>query len=230
MSDLASAFSRRARWIAWAALAVVVLFLAGCTSPLSPPSRLCLRAIPPTVPPPGMALIQIHRPRAQQGYKLYTGVYDSTNMVADLGNGHSVAYVCDPGTHYLINRSVERVGVVEARVLADKTYHLRVGTAGAFIASFQLEPIKKTDSIAKKIPAWTKDHIWVTRALAAARPEGSAEFTPTGLDRNRGIALPWVAKIKQEESVRAELELILRDFVNGPKKDRLRHLDPDDSR
>jgi hypothetical protein len=178
------------------------LLTTGCTSPLSPPSALVMRSSPITAPPPGKSLIQIHRPRAGQGYKLYTGVYDSRSMVADLGNGHSVAYVCEPGTHYIINRSVERVGVVEARVSSDKTYHLWIDTAGAFIASFQIEPIQKKNPLAKKIPAWSADHIWVVRGPGAAR---------------------------HEESARPEIELILRDFVGGQKADRLRHLSPDDS-
>ncbi len=162
---------------------------------------MVVRAVPMEAPPTGKSLIQIHRPRATQGYKLYTGVYDSTAVIADLGNGHSVSYVCEPGTHYIINRSAERVGVVEAKVLSGQTYHLRLDTAGAFVASFQIEPIKKNDPLWKKIPFWTKDHIWVSRAPSATEHEAARQ---------------------------KDLELILKDFVNGEKKNRLRHLDPDD--
>jgi hypothetical protein len=180
----------------------VLLFLAGCASPLSQPSELMQRATPVATPPAGKSLVLIHRPRAMQGYKLYTTVWDSTNLIADLGNGHSVAYVCDPGTHYFINRSVERVGVVEAQVLPNQSYHLRLDTAGAFIASFQLEPVKRgDDGTWKKIPEWTNEHIWVTRGPAAAN---------------------------YERRELREVELIIQDFVHGQKKDRLRHLGPDD--
>jgi len=180
-----------------------ILLLTGCASPIADPSRLVERATPPEAPPTGSSLVQIHRPRAAQGYKLYTGVWDSTNMIADLGNGHSVAYVCAPGKHYFINRSVERVGVVEAQLLPDKTYDLRLDTAGAFIASFQLEPIKRGDKLRELTTKWAQEHIWVTRGPLAA---------------------------EYEQKSRKELELIIHDFVFGEKKDRLRHLDPDDHR
>jgi hypothetical protein len=177
------------------------LLWAGCTSPFSPPSPLVNKAMRIEAPPAGKSLVHIHRPRAAQGYKLYTGVWDSTNFLADLGNGHSVAYVCEPGRHYFINRSVERVGVVESDLLPNQTYGLRLDTAGTFIASFQLEPIKRADKTWEKAPKWAHENIWVTRAPSAA---------------------------EHEQLRRPEIELIMRDFISGEKKDRVRHLGPDD--
>jgi len=156
-----------------------------------------------TTPPAGKSLVLIHRPRALQGWKLYTGVWDSTNFLADLGNGHSFAYACEPGQHYFINRSVERVGVVETQLLPDKTYDLRLDTAGAFIASFQLEPVKRGHKSWEKTAAWSKENLWVARAPNAA---------------------------EHEQLRRAEVELIIKDFVFGEKRDRLRQLGPEDHR
>ncbi len=152
-------------------------------------------------PSSGKALVLIHRPRNSQGYKLYTGVWDSTTLIADLGNGHSVAYECNPGTHYFINRSVERVGVVEAKLLPDRTYALWINIAGALIASFQIEPLKPGGKNWDQAPKWAAENVWVARAPAAEAHESLR---------------------------RPEIELIMKDFISGEKKDRLRHLGPDD--
>ncbi len=154
-------------------------------------------------PPLGKSLVMIHRPRNAQGWRLYTGVWDGKKFLADLGNGHSFAYVCEPGPHHFINRSVERVGVVEANLLPDKTYDLRVDIAGAFIASFQLEPVTRSHKSWKKTAAWSTEHLWVTRNAAAAG---------------------------HEEQRQRDIELILKDFVGGEKKDRLRQLRSEDHR
>lgn len=154
-------------------------------------------------PPAGKSLVLIHRPRAAQGYGLYTGVWDSTSFLADLGNGHSFAYVCEPGKHYFINRSVERVGVVESELLPNQTYDLRLITAGTFIASFQIEPMKRDDKLRAKLPKWENEHLWVARGTQA---------------------------VDHEQLRKSEIELILHDFVSGEKQDRLRHLGPHDHR
>jgi len=153
--------------------------------------------------PTGKAQVEIHRPRAYQGFGLYTGVWDSNKFIADLGNGQSVAYVCEPGTHYFINRSVERVGVVETQLLPEKTYQLWLDTAGAFIASFQLEPVKHGSKQWDQVPAWSKENLWVTRAPPAA---------------------------VHEEQRQKDIQIILHDFVGGEKADRLRHLGADEHR
>jgi hypothetical protein len=185
-------------------VALGTLFLAGCAGPITRPSPIMQKAASVVdAPPAGKSLVLIHRPRAGQGYKLYTGVWDSTNFLADLGNGHSFTYACEPGRHYFINRSIERVGVVEAELLPEKIYDLRLDTAGAFLASFQLEPIKRSDKTREKIAGWSKENLRVTRGPTAEN---------------------------HERLRRKEIELILQDFVFGAKKDRLRKLGPDDHR
>lgn len=185
-----------------AILAVSGLLLTGCTSPFGKPSPLMAKA-PAHIdaPSPGKSLVLIHRPRHSQGYKLYTGVWDSKKFIADLGNGHSVAYECEPGTHYFINRSVERVGVVEAQLLPDHTYGLWVNIAGAFVASFQIEPLKRGAKNFDNASKWANENTWINRAPPSDEHE----------------------RVRQ-----SEIELIMKDFISGEKKDRLRHLGPDD--
>ena len=55
----------------------------------------------------------------------------------------------------------------------------------------------------EKTHAWSKENLWVTRGPVAA---------------------------DHERLRRAEIELILKDFVFGEKKDRLRKLGPEDHR
>jgi len=181
--------------------AVCLALLAGCASPIADPSPLMLKTSAPGTPVAGKSLVRVHRPRDRQGYGLYTGVWDRTNFVADMGNGHSTGYECEPGQHYFINRSVERVGVVETQLLPEKTYDLWIDTAGAFIASFQLEPVKPGDKASKLVPLWIKENMWVTRGPAAAT---------------------------HEQQRQKDIAIIIHDFVDGTKKDRVRHLGPDD--
>src|SRR5262245_41199392 len=111
-------------------LCLAALCLSGCSSPFAVPSPLMVKSTAPAGPVPAdKALVLIHRPRAFQGYGLYTTIWDRTSLLADLGNGQSIVYSCDPGQHLFINRSVERVGVVEAHLSAAQTYDLRLDTA-----------------------------------------------------------------------------------------------------
>jgi len=184
--------------------ALGLCFLTGCASPYSDPSRLMQAStLAPAAPPADKSLVCIHRPRARQGYGLFTGVWDSTTLVADLGNGQSVAYVCDPGKHYFLNRSVELVAVVEADLLPGKTYHLRLDTAGAFIASFKLKPVTHGSPEQAMVATWDRENHWVTRGAEAAQ---------------------------YEQAKTPDVAIILHDFVGGEKKGRLQHLAADDCR
>jgi len=186
---------------------LAVAMLTGCGSPTGKISKYMNASIAPlSTPPPGKALVCIHRPKAGQGYPLYTGIWDGENFIADLGNGHSIAYVCEPGTPDFINFSVEVVGVVQANVLPDKTYDLWVDTAGAFIASFKIKPLKPGDNEYHNLPNWLKTQVWVTPAT------DSEEFA-------------------YEQSKRTkDVEQIIQDFVYGAKKNRLQYLAPEDHR
>lgn len=184
-------------------LAVLGMMLAaGCATPIQKPSKRMQKVMTHAETPPlGKSLVIIHHPR--EGYKDYTDVWDSTNFMADLGTGQSIAYVCEPGVHYFINRSPERAGVVEANLLPDKTYVLSVQQQFTFwISSFQIEPVKRGTEEWEKAPKWAKQNMWATN-----RP--SADY---------------------EAQERPKIEIILRDYVGGKKDDRLRHMGPDDHR
>ncbi|MEO6786266.1 MAG: hypothetical protein ABI318_09060 [Chthoniobacteraceae bacterium] len=196
--------SPRSRSVLFPFIAVAALMLAGCAGPITRPSEMMSKTgRPAVVASPGKSLVLFHRPRNHQGWPLYTGVWDSTHFIGDLGNGHSIAYECNPGTHYFINRSVERVGVIEAKLLPNQTYDIRTNIAGAFIASFQIEPMKAGDRERKRLGDWEEKHAWMTRAT---RADG------------------------YESAKQGDIQEVLRDFVSGAKRDRVRHLGADDHR
>ena len=185
-------------------LAVSAVLASGCVGPVSRTSKwMQATYVSSSLPPSGKSLVCIHRPRAYQGNPLYTSVWDSKTFIADLGNGHSVAYACDPGKHYFINRSVEVTGVVEAQLLPGQTYDLWVATAGAFIASFKLEPVKPGSKQAALVSKWANENRWVTSGAGAEEYQRSKD---------------------------ADMEKIIQDFVLGPKQGRVQHLAAEDHR
>ncbi len=184
--------------------AVSTVLATGCVGSISKTSKwMQTTAAPSGVPPAGKTLVCIQRPRAFQGHMFYTSIWDSKTLVADLGNGHSVAYTCEPGKHYFINRSAEVTGVVEADLLPGQTYDLWLDTAGAFIASFQIKPVKPGSKQAALVPQWTAQLRWVT---------------------------PGPGSDKYEKSEDADINKILQDFVYGRKHDRVLHLSAEDHR
>lgn len=85
-------------------------------------------------------------------------------MIADLGNGQSVAYVCDPGKHTIIGRSVEIKTVVEAEFAPDQTYDFTTEGGGFWIASFGLVPITtENQDLRAEVPMWLESHLLVER-------------------------------------------------------------------
>lgn len=179
----------------------------GCAGPIYKTNRRMHRITAVAdIPPAGQALVYIHRPRAYFGRKVYANFWDSKKFIADLGNGHSVAYSCEPGKHHFICRSVEIVSVVEAELAANKTYDLWVDTGGYWIASFELRPIKKDDKRRKALADWSQDCIWV-----ALREDN-------------------VDNADYEKKWTEEIDSILYDFTAGAKTKRLQHLQIDDCR
>lgn len=178
--------------------------LVGCAGPISKTSRMMQKTtIAANLPTAAESLVYIHRPRARQGHPLYANIWDGKKLIADLGNGHALAYRCTPGKHNFICRSVEVVSVIDANLEPGKTYDLWVDTAGAWIASFKMKPIKKDDKLRKKIAAWEKECLWVAPA-------------PNNSD--------------YEQKWSSEIDLILNDFTAGKKRERLQVLAADDSR
>jgi hypothetical protein len=117
---------------------------------------------PPASPPAGKVLVCIQRPKAILESKVYTAIWDGTNLVADLGNGHSVAYVCDPGQHYFMNLSQDSPACVEAQLLPDKTYDLWIANL-----PIRIKPVRESDMMQPQIADWTSKNHWVTPASSA---------------------------------------------------------------
>ena len=182
---------------------IVCLSLCGC---MTRTSKYMQTAGAPAQfsPPPGKTLVCIQRPSCLAGWRLYSSIWDNDKFIADLGNKHSVAYVCDPGTHYFINLSVEETGCVEANLLPDQTYDLAVkGGYGVWIASFKIEPVIQNDSMRKRVAAWAAENRWVDLGEAAPTYEQ-----------------------KRQEDVRR----LIQEFTVGKRKTKLQHLSPDDHR
>jgi len=146
------------------ALAVFGLLLGlGCATPVAGPvSRLMETAGPPPVtPPPGKSLVFVHRPLTALKY-YYVGVWDGTNFIADLANGHSIAYVCSPGRHIFSSRLVANVAVVEANVLPNQTCDLST------FKDVKLAPVKPGNKERALVSQWMQEACWVARAPQAA--------------------------------------------------------------
>jgi hypothetical protein len=178
----------------------------GC-APINKTSKFMTVAMgAPTSPPAGKALVCIHRPKAFWGNKLYTKIWDGTNFIADLGNGHSVASVCEPGKHYFMNTSAQAEGCVETDLLPDKTYDLWTDTVTAtFIVSFKLKPLHQDDQARQQVAEWTKKNRWVEPGSRAS-----------GFGQNE----------KEQNQIRQLIE----DFTSGKRHDKLQHLAADDHR
>lgn len=139
-----------------AASPILCLLLApGCATPVTGPVSRYMQpaAPPPLTPPPGKSLVFIHRPLALNG--LYLGVWDGTNFIADLANGHSVAHVCSPGRHVFSSRLISNVSVVEAHLLPDVCYDL------SSLKTFKLVPIKSGDKERAFVAKWMQEARWV---------------------------------------------------------------------
>lgn len=178
----------------------------GC-APMSKTSKYMNAAsIAPTAPPAGKALVCIHRPRAYWGHQLYTKIWDGTNFIADLGNGHSVAYVCEPGVHYFMNTSAQAEGCVEAQLLPDKTYDLWADTIlTTFIVSFKIKPIQQDGEARQQVAEWAKENRWVESGSRASA-------------------------FVQNEKEQNEIRQLIEDFTSGKRQDKLQHLAADDHR
>jgi hypothetical protein len=176
----------------------------GC-APMTKTSKYMAASLSaPTAPPAGKALVCIHRPKAGMGWKLYTAIWVDTKFVADLGNRHSVAYVCEPGRHYFMNTSVEEQACIEAELLPDQTYDFWAQSGyGFWIASFKLKPLHQDAKTRQLVAKWTQQNRWVERTAPAAAYE----------------------QTKQDQ-----IRQLLEEFISGKRHDKLQHLAAEDHR
>jgi len=193
------------KWFGFCSLVLAGALFSGCAGPMAKPSKIMAAAATiPSAPPPGKALVCVQRPKSWWGQKFYTGIWDDTHFVADLGNGHSVAYVCEPGTHHFMNLSIEATGCVEAQLLPDQIYDLRTDTLlWTALVSFKIKPLHQDAETRARVAEWTRRNHWV-------------EPTPPSAAYEQ----------EKQDTVRRLLE----EFTTGDRKDKLQHLAPEDHR
>jgi hypothetical protein len=184
-------------------LVLVGVLFSGC-APMTKTSKYMAASVgTPAAPPAGKTLVCIHRPKNSMGWKLYTKIWCDSKFIGDLGNRHSMAYVCEPGEHYFMNTSVEETGCVEAQLLPDQTYDLWVqGGYGFWVASFKLKPVQQDDKGRQLVAKWTQQDRWV-------------QATPTPADL-----------LAKEDHIKSVFE----EFISGRRHDKLQHLAPEDHR
>ena len=194
------------RWLGLCSLVLAGALFSGCAShPAKDAKNMAGPANAPTSPPPGKTLVCIHRPSEPIGYKMYsTSIWDGTNYLATLWNNHSIAYVCEPGTHYFMNLSVEITGCVEAQLLPDQIYDLWVDHyMGWWVHDFKIKPMHQDDRTRQRVAKWSTRHEWVQPA-----PQGTG----------------------YEQKDLEKMQRLLEEFSSGKRADRLQHLAADDHR
>ena len=158
-------------------------------------------------PPPGKVLVNIHRPSDYGGNRLYS-LFDKTRFMGLSEGEQRFQYVCDPGEHVFIgylNGSIwATVSVIKADLLPDKIYDCVID-AGYFTSSIAVNPLPQADKRRPKLPDWDEDQ--TTMVLDDATNFGA-----------------WEADQAEDN------EEILKEFVKGEKKDRLKQLAKSDHR
>ena len=92
------------RFFGLCSLILAGALFSGCAGPTGKTSKyMAASSGVPASPPAGKALVCIHRPKSHAAHNYYIGIWEDTKFIADLGNGHSVAYICEPGKHYFMS-------------------------------------------------------------------------------------------------------------------------------
>jgi len=152
-------------------LSTAVLLACGCRGPIGETSRYMGSPVaPPSVAPEGKSLVFVHRPRESTGAHNYANIWEGTTLIADLGNGHSVYYECEPGEHYFVARAPEHTSVIKADLQAGRIYDAYVKPAwSTWTNSFTMHPILRGDELQAAIEDWLADgptYRWAERTQA----------------------------------------------------------------
>ncbi|MGA2242150.1 MAG: hypothetical protein ABSH11_08935 [Verrucomicrobiota bacterium] len=210
------------------ALLLAALFLSGCASATRVSKYNTASSGPPSSPPTGKALVCIHRPKGFVGGKMYAPVWVDTRFIASLGNGHSVACVCEPGKHYFMSFSAEITACIEAELLADQTYDLWIDRyMGTFVNSFKIKPLHQDDKTRKLVAEWTKQNRWIEPAASATDYEHvKLENMGQSIWQSGGLGAVYASQPVSQEKI---LQLH-QEFTSGKRQDKLQHLASDDHR
>jgi len=186
-------------------LAALLCLAPGCGS--TPYMREALPGEALEAPPAGKALVNIHRPSDYGGHRVYL-VFDGTQFVGASRGEERFQYVAEPGTHalvgYLADSIWATVSVIQADLLPDQVYDCVVD-AGYFTSSIAVNPLPKGEKRRAKLPDWEEDQ------------------TTLVVDQQSNVA-------EYEADRREDNEEILKDFIGGPKQERVKVLAADDHR
>lgn len=151
-------------------------------------------------PPAGKALVNFHRPSKQYGGSEYI-VWDKQQVIGNAQGGMSFQYVCDPGSHVFIGRQCH-VSVIKAELAPNKIYDLAIDVYPNFVpfqADHRIQLSLPDEKRRAEIPVWE------------ANRESPMQLAPSQeADRK-----------KYEERERKKIDEILKDFLEGDKKDRV---------
>jgi hypothetical protein len=155
-------------------------------------------------PPPGKALVNFHRPSSMYNNDDLP-VFDREKLIGNTKGSTGFQYVCDPGEHVFL-AAAEQVTVIKAQLLPDKTYDVVCDAGmGWWSANLKLVPMEKAEPRRPKIPEWEESE---TLVVFVADEKAQA----------------YEAKRREANAA------ILKDFLGGPKAERVTRLEPGDHR
>jgi hypothetical protein len=157
-------------------------------------------------PPPGKALINIHRPSNYGGAAFFPIFDGDGKFICDMPGASEFQYVCAPGKHVFIGWA-DHVSVVEADVAADKVYDIVVDVGMGWVkANIRLIALNKANERRSRVAEFEKRE---KRVVVLNRNDHVTQYEQRNQKR--------VAEVKS-------------DFFGGPKSDRVEHLRQDDCR
>jgi hypothetical protein len=184
-------------------LLLATLFCAGCAN--IPKTTVAVDRI--SQPPPGKALVNIHRPSGWGGGRAFPIFDASGKMLVDLTGGALYQKVCDPGEQVFIGFA-EHVSVVKCDLAPDKIYDIIADISLGWVqANIFLSPVTKTSARRAKLADFER------------REKQTLSINP---------ASPRVAEYEARRQ--NDITQVKADFLGGPKADRTQLLQKDDCR
>ncbi len=157
-----------------------------------------------SAPPAGKALVNFHRP-SNFGGAVDLPIFDREKLIGNCEGNCRFQYVCDPGEHIFIARR-EQVTVIQADLLSGKTYDIVVDIGMGWIqANIKLAPITRSEERRKLVEAWESSE----RVIVFVPDERALDF---------------------EKRNQKRIQDTLKDFIGGPKQNRVQRLAGNDAR
>ena len=168
-------------------------------------TRGMVPAIAVSQPTAGKALVNFHRPSNWGGGYTFQIFNDKGVLLGNVKGKSRVQAMCEPGENIFIGNG-SNVSVIKAHLLADKVYDVVCDVGmGMWKASIAIHPLSKIDARRSHLAEWEANE----KSLTVIRDAHT---------------------LKMEKKVQPEIPVILADFLNGDKKDRVMVLNSDDCR